>query len=383
MPNPSPVVLKGGRIVYRVQYRLIPGATPVSDRFDELKDALQYCRLIERVGGAEARRLRDASTKAEWGQTMTFAQAWEEYEAHARSYAEVGTLKKYRRIYTAYMERAFASWPISQMTRRQIEEWVSNLRTTPTARQTQPYETLLSPKSIKNIHGLLSSILRLQVERGVLERNVAKGVRLPTQAPVRHPVFLNELQRKALVEALPQQWRLFVEFMFSTGLRWGEVTALTWEDIDLYSTPATVYVTKAWKVDTAGKRIGPPKTPKSRRSVSIPDSLAQRLKAVCPPEGRGWVFKGPRGGEVKDTWFSDRIWMPAVIKAGIYPRPRIHDLRHTHASILLAQNVPINIVQARMGHESIQTTVNIYGHLVPDAGRIAAEAMQKALDATT
>ena len=86
---------------------------------------------------------------------------------------------------------------------------------------------------------------------------------------------------------------------------------------------------------------------------------------------------------MKDTWFSDRIWMPAVIKAGIYPRPRIHDLRHTHASILLAQNVPINIVQARMGHESIQTTVNIYGHLVPDAGRIAAEAMQKALDATT
>ena len=106
------------------------------------------------------------------------------------------------------------------------------------------------------------------------------------------------------------------------------------------------------------------------------------------------MFTAPRGGPVLHRTFWSRVWVPAVSDhqcqphrdksgpvvdcpdcwEGLEPRPRIHDLRHTHASTLLGAGVPIHIVQLRLGHESIKTTVDTYGHLLPDAQAMAASA---------
>lgn len=91
------------------------------------------------------------------------------------------------------------------------------------------------------------------------------------------------------------------------------------------------------------------------------------------------MFTARRGGPITSGPFHHHIWQPACDAAGLSPRPRVHDLRHSHASALIAAGVPLPVVQRRMGHESIQTTVDVYGHLAPDAYAGAAEAMSVAM----
>lgn len=203
----------------------------------------------------------------------------------------------------------------------------------------------------------------------------------PNNVPANR-VFLTPSQRAALISAAQDlAWNLYLEFMLATGIRWSESLALTAADFDLESIPATVRVDRAWKRTPSGLRIGlPPKTQKSRRIISLPAHLVPRLRASGAEHVRGkFMWQGASGGPVKEAWFRKCVWGLIVERAGLEPVARIDDLRHTHASMLLAANVPIHVVQQRLGHESIQTTVNVYGHLVPEAGMLAARAVQIAM----
>lgn len=385
MINPSPRRLANGDVVYRVQYRLYPAANPTSDTFDTFEDAQQFCALIARVGPLAAREIRLATTRD--ANPVTADKAFEEFCAHTASYAEPQTVAKYRRLWDRHIGPEFGPWPVGQITKQHVQTWVGHLRMTETAasiarRESSPLmeEEYLSAKTIANIQGLLSSVLKLQIEHGTLQANPAKGVRLPKGMRKREPVFLTPSQRRALIEHAPDDWGLFVEFMLATGLRWGEALALFPTDFNFESAPATVRIDKAWKHTPNGMRLGTPKTQKSKRTVSIPAHLVPALRSLVSLRASSdLVFQGFDGGRIRDAWFYKRVWQPACQGAQLDPAPRIHDLRHTHASMLLAQNVPIHIVQQRLGHESIQTTVNVYGHLIPDAGRIAAQAAELAL----
>ena len=117
-----------------------------------------------------------------------------------------------------------------------------------------------------------------------------------------------------------------------------------------------------------------------KRVLVVGDIMLDDLRDACAGKARSdLVFTAPRGGEIRHRTFWSRVWLPAV--GHLDPRPRIHDLRHSHASWLLGQGVPIHVVQARLGHESIKTTVDTYSHLLPDAQIMAANAAALAFGA--
>ena len=174
-------------------------------------------------------------------------------------------------------------------------------------------------------------------------------------------------------------------FLAGTGCRWWEATALTWADVAMHSAPPTIRITRAWKKAKGRPLLAYPKTSRSLRSVSLfPDLVAVMGDAG---EAGAYVFPNMWGGNLSHAHFRERVWVPAVTKAtdrdaceavGLTPLtrvPTIHDLRHTHASWLIARGVPLPYVQARLGHESITTTVNVYGHLVADAHEQMASAI--------
>ncbi|MEU9747515.1 tyrosine-type recombinase/integrase [Streptomyces niveus] len=110
---------------------------------------------------------------------------------------------------------------------------------------------------------------------------------------------------------------------------------------------------RTWRAVASPQRMPVPMSQSAR-------SLARRLTAGLPPEGH--VFRAAMGGAWRHA-----NWKPAVAAAvakGLPKRPRIHDLRHTHVAWLIAANIPLPAIQIRLGHESIQTTVDRYGHLV-------------------
>lgn len=346
MPKPSPVFLKDRSVVYRVQYRLKPGGAPTADRFETYQQALDFCALIDRVGPVEARQIREAISVAGDSRVMTCRKAFEEFCEHLASYAEEGTIIKYRRMWDRYVADAFDAWPVAQVSRRQVEAWVAGLRKTETvcsrrAREAEPglEPDFLSPKTSANAQGLISSVFKLQVDQGTISKNPARAVRLPQAHRKREAVFLTTAQRVELLAKVDPKWQTLVALLLATGLRWGEATALYASDFDFDSTLSTVRVERAWKRGRPGHHIGPPKSKKSKRTVSLPRPLVDELEALAASAGKELVFQGPNGARLRPEWFSERVWAKAVTQARIEPRPRIHDLRHTHASMLLGAGV--------------------------------------------
>lgn len=233
-----------------------------------------------------------------------------------------------------------------------------------------------SRKSLENQRGLLAGVLTRAVELSYLPKNPVKGIRLPRgQEAERAEMRLLTPQEFASIEAaMAEHYRPLIRFLVGTGARWGEAVALTVGDVAL----PNVRIRRAlkWSPDNI-RTVGATKTRKSNRTVVIPADLHDELRAACAGKAKSdLVFTATRGGPVLHRTFWSRYWLPAV--EHLEHRPRIHDLRHSHASWLLAAGVPIHVVQARLGHESIKTTVDTYSHLLPDAQLAASNAASAA-----
>ena len=129
--------------------------------------------------------------------------------------------------------------------------------------------------------------------------------------------------------------------------------------------------------------LGNPKTPKSRRTISISARIAAILEGLI--EGRAandFVFVSPTGLPVHNSDFYRRVWQPLMdelTEDGIASL-RFHDLRHTHVAWLIAGGAPLPHIQARLGHESITTTIDTYGHLLPAGDELISDIVDAVMN---
>jgi len=132
--------------------------------------------------------------------------------------------------------------------------------------------------------------------------------------------------------------------------------------------------------------LGAPKTKKSRRTLVLtPDQVKLFRRLTEGKNPSDLIFTAPEGGAWHSGVFYAHRWKPALDAAnamGLTKRPRVHDLRHTHASWLIAGKVPLPVIQARLGHESITTTVDRYGHLPASSDDEVVAAVEWAMGAS-
>lgn len=290
-------------------------------------------------------------------------------------------IKRYGNAIKNHFGGKFGALPVAAVEHEDVVKWVKFM-------QTKTYKGVpLSPKTIANHHGLLSASMETAVRLKRRPDNPCKGVQLPRDESIREKMhFMSAAESLAIVEAHPVRYQPLMAFLRATGARFGEATALLGSDFKLDVQQPTVRIEKAWKRDADDRfYIGPPKTPKSRRTVSLSPSLVAQLRPAIAATGPdGLVFRTTYGGPIRHSSFYE-FWEVALDKLG-YPkgsgnRPRIHDMRHTHASLMLGAGMSPFELSRRLGHESIQTTVDRYSHLVPDAQFRAAEMAEKALEA--
>lgn len=229
-----------------------------------------------------------------------------------------------------------------------------------------------SSKSLKNQRGLLAGVCQRAVDDGMLEKNPTKRMPLPRgneHERVEMRIF-TRAEIDDLLATIHPHYRPFVMFLVGTGARWGEAVALQVRDVD----PPSVRIRRAlkWSPDN-DRQVGPTKTVKSNRTINVPQVITDAMDLDNRP-GDALVFTAPKGGPIQHRTFWSDIWCPAV--SDLTPRPRIHDLRHTYASHQLANGTPLNVVQRNLGHESIQTTVDTYSHLLPEALAQSAAAAE-------
>jgi integrase len=244
----------------------------------------------------------------------------------------------------------------------------------------------LAPKTIKNVHGLISASFNTMVREKQRADNPCKGISLPKSlATEETATFLTPDEWRRVQAELTEPYEPFFTFLVHTGLRYSEATAL--EERDFETTPNGQHIVKVVRAWTRDKDnvpvIGPPKTKKSKRTVALTDSVFARLQPLLSTAAMKdtFVFVNTAGTHMPHNRAWD-AWDLAISKAqakGLRKkRVRIHDLRHTNASWLLQAGLDIFKLQAHLGHESITTTLDRYSHLMPEALRDTAAAMDRA-----
>jgi len=231
----------------------------------------------------------------------------------------------------------------------------------------------LSRKTINDSLIPLRQVLARAARDGAIVRNPASSSDRddPLELPYERPTMgvLTRAQARAYLDACPGWYRPMAEVLLGTGLRIGEAIALGWSDIDWDA--GTILVTKTVKVGG----VGTPKGDKTR-AVAVADYLLDVLRAHRAAHGTlgGPVFPHPTPGlELTRHAVRRRGHMPAVEDAALSPAIRVHDLRHTAATLWLAAGASIYFVQQQLGHGDIKTTIDLYGHPDQAAHRRAAE----------
>jgi integrase len=222
----------------------------------------------------------------------------------------------------------------------------------------------LSPKTVLNVMMVLKEMLKHAVQWGYLDANPAQYAERP-RGEEQEMQILTPPEIRQLLAAADEPVRTLLLCAVLTGMRRGELLGLRWEDIDLEG--HRVFVRRAlWR----GK-IVTPKSRRSRRTIDMAPTLRSALAQLASRFQGGLVFCSPDGKPIDPDNFAHRDWARVLRKAGLR-RIRFHDLRHTYTSLLIAQGAHPKYIQAQLGHASIQTTLDRYGHLMPDAH--AAEA---------
>lgn len=215
--------------------------------------------------------------------------------------------------------------------------------------------------SIRQAARLMSAILEHAVRTGRIHSNPAHGLSLPRPRKRDH-VFLTHDQL-ARLGASAGTGRLLVLVLGYTGLRWGEATALRVCDVDLNR--RRIDVRRAYS-DVGGTLVlGTPKSHHAR-VAPLPRFLAAELAGhVQGKKPDALVFTTKSGAPLRASNWRRSVFLPARSRARINDRFRIHDLRHTAAALMVQAGYPPKMLQEILGHASITTTLDLYGHLYP------------------
>jgi integrase len=231
-------------------------------------------------------------------------------------------------------------------------------------------------RTVRHHHVTLHGALQTAVKRGMLMRNPADAVDPPHfTKPEMHTIAEADLQRFLDAAKQTEYYPLFYMALF-TGMRRSELLALRWCDIDLLLCQAQV--TRSLHHLRSGETVfRQPKTAKSRRLVALSPSTAQVLREYRSKKESENLHAGKmlQNDDLIFPFMPDTIthaWLKLARRTGL-SGIRLHDARHTHASLLLKQGVHPKVVQERLGHSSIVVTLDTYSHVAPGIQEAAAK----------
>lgn len=241
--------------------------------------------------------------------------------------------------------------------------------------------------TIDSIHRVLKAALNDAVKANLLTRNPAAAAVVPRVERKRMETFTAEQLALILNHSQGTRWHALWAILAMTGMRYSEAAGLTWADID--HGVAQIQRSVSWDAD-GQLTLAETKTAHSRRSVHLSEVAVQALAAhrrlqvemrlhADTWEDRNLVFTNLRGGLLQES-SAYGAWRPMLNRLKL-PRLRIHDLRHTAATLLLQKGVHPKVVQEMLGHSSITITLDRYSHVIPAMHKEAAQTMDSLLGA--
>lgn len=245
----------------------------------------------------------------------------------------------------------------------------------------------LSKKTLLQHHRVLSKALKQAVRWQLIPYNPAEAVPAPSPDKPEIKVLTAKQVEKLLEVAGEGTWIYYLIYLaVNTGMRRGELLGLRWSDVNFRE--KTIYIRQTLVQTTEGTVFKPPKTKASIRSIEIFDDDVAVLKELKKKQAEYQLFYGPEynneynlvlcyeDGSVPSPYTASEKFSKIAKKAG-FPEFTLHDLRHTHASLMLEAGAPMKVIQERLGHSTITTTMDTYSHLMPNMQKEAVKKFKE------
>ncbi len=288
------------------------------------------------------------------------------------------TFESYEMICRVHITPHLGGWEVAAITPGAIDALYAKL-----------LDKELSPKSVRNVAGVLHKALAVARKRGYIARNPADDATTPGGSSPEMKFWTSEEMKRFLAATASDRMGAVYRLALATGFRRGELLGLRWTDIDLDA--GTVAIQQGRVRVRKGSVTGPPKTPRSRRTITIDAGtvtalralhrrqLEERLAAGSRYEDSGYLVTLRDGRPPKPERFS--IWYrTAVQRTGLRPIP-LHSLRHTYVTVARSQGTSLDTISKRVGHAKTSITSDIYSHVLPQDDAAAAESIGALLDA--
>lgn len=254
-------------------------------------------------------------------------------------------------VYKVHIAPEFGHLPLTAITGAGVSAWV--------LRKNQEQ----SAASVRKAAHVLTRLLSLAVDQGLIRANPAASTRLPAE-PKNEQRYLTQDQAWTLADAMHPRFRAMVLVAVFGGLRFGELAGLQRKHVNPLNNTISVRQTLVEVGSTAS--FGPPKTKTSVRTVTLPRSimaeLVAHMDAHTGTSPEAVVFTGERGTELRRAWFNRYYYKPATTAAGLSGL-RFHDLRHTFVALWVSLGRNPKEVSKAAGHSSVAFTLDRYGHL--------------------
>lgn len=279
---------------------------------------------------------------------------------------EATTDERTRSILRTHVLPHWGGWPLARIDHVSVQQWVRDL------------SGRLAPATVAKAVNVLSLILASAVRSQLLTVNPCSGLLLPSNRRAGDSILTVTREEFAakLLPAVPAEYRAIVCVAAGCGLRWGECAGLPWDAVDLDGAELRV---RQVVVELSGHLdVRPyPKSRAGRRTVPLPSFVVDALRAhrLDQDPAAELAFGTRTGTPLRRSNFRRQAWAPAVARSGLSPRLRFHDLRHSYATWLVSDGVPINVVSRLMGHEQISTTLNRYTHDARDYADLRVRAV--------
>ncbi|MCI1635855.1 tyrosine-type recombinase/integrase [Bifidobacterium sp.] len=312
------------------------------------------------------------------GELHTFAQVAELWLAGLRGTMKGSTEHRYRRELQVWVLARWADVPLGHITTAAIQRWVAQLVEGKAPRDAQrAVSHALSPKTIRSVVKIvMNSVLEHAVNEGWLAVNPIKKVKIPRPVAVVKRVYLVPAEIKALADEMRGEDASSVYILAYTGMRIGELLALRCADVDFER--MRIMISKTQSVDVDGRICETLPKGNRTRTVPIPASLLPRLRELTDERGDDeYLVRAPRGGQQSVQNWRNRIWMPALRRAGMNDIKGLvpHSLRHSYASLAIKSGADVKTLQSVLGHASATETLDTYADLWPDRKSDVAAAI--------
>lgn len=316
-------------------------------------------RIVADWGREEETRI----ARGEWRDPRAGRISYDEWRDQflAARIVEPETARRDRGVVANHLDPQWGGWPLPAISRLEVQGWVKRMDAAG-----------VGAHAVRHAYNLLSTMLNAAVDEGLIGASPCRRIDLPA-APAKLPEWFTPEQLDAICEQLPGTYVAGAQLMAWCGLRWGEAAGLRVGRVAFLRRRLTV----AGVNTQLGRFKEYPKTSKSRREISVPPEVLELLAPLAAGKGPDELlflterpYKGERRPWSGANWRAR--WHQAVADAqAAHPELAIpdyapHALRHTAASWLVQQGVPLYDVQRLLGHESPQITAR-YAHLAPDA----------------